>query len=174
MKQMSNKTLILSFHEFLLLMFKREIDGLVFPDELSELSADEKELKEAFGELITDKYIVPDEDGSYRISKELDEILEVLSNASHSFVIYEENQKFPPCYLYRLNLKAVCLRLDEHRQGILKLELTYFEDKIEELMEYNLVKMVIQRFRTDQTEPEKIIMADRESENDIMDKLLEV
>ncbi len=174
MSQISNKTLILSFHQFLLLLYKREIEGILLPDEISELSADEKELKEAFGELITDRYIVPDESGTYRIVKELDEILEVLSGASHSFLIYEENQKFPPCFLYRLNLKAVCLRLDEHREGYVKLELTYLEDKIKELMEFTLVKMVIQRFRTGQSEPEKIIFADRDMEKDIMDKLLEV
>ncbi len=173
MNMLTSKTLILTFHQLLLLLCKREIDGLVLPDEISELSADEKELKEAFGELITDRYIIPGEDGSYRISQELEAILDVMSQASHSYVIYEESNKFPPCYIYRINLQAVCLRLDYHRKGLIKLELTDFEDKISELRDGSFLKMVIQCFRTGQTEPKRIVTNDS-LKTDLIDILLEV
>ncbi len=173
MKSISNKAIILTAHELLILLFRREIDGLVLPEEITDLSADEMELKNAFGELISDKYIVPGEDGSYKMSPEIVQIMDLLSTAVQSFVVYDEKNKITPCYIYRLNLMAVCLRVDEHNRNLVKLEYTYMEDKIQELMDINLPKLVIYRFRRGHTEAEKSIYAEEDMKNTIMDKLLE-
>ena len=68
----TSKAVLLSIHELLLLLYKREIEGMVFPDEIAEASANEFQLKSGMGELITDGYLVPGDDATYHISPEMD------------------------------------------------------------------------------------------------------
>ena len=173
MKITANKVLILSYQQLLLLLFKREIEGLILPEEIAEQTLQDRETKEAFGNLICDRYVAADESGTYRISKELDEILEVLGGATHAFVIREVHRKFLPCFLYRHEGKAVSLATDRNKKGFVKLELVSFEDRIRELLEYPMAQIIAERFEANQNEPEKTIVTDGKEKEDVIKELLE-
>lgn len=169
MSPIYDKTVILSFHQLLLLLYKMEIKDILLPKEISELSADERQLKEAFGELITDKYLIPGADEKYTMNGEIRQIMDVLSNASCTYVISEERSKFNPCYIYSENLSCVCLCLDEHHPEWVKLELGDFEEKLRSFSDYRLARIKIDRFMKGSGEVQKSFTVDAEE----VDKLLE-
>ncbi len=172
MNQTASKAIFISAKELLILLCKREIKGVVLPELITDISANETELKVAMGELITDRYLVPGGDGLYKISDEISEMLDVISASSHAYVITEVEGRFSPLYLYRLNMRAVALSIDRNHADQLRLELTYMDEKIEELMEYNLVNMSIQRFKRGQDEVDRTFFAQKDDEG-LIDKLME-
>ncbi|WP_029200340.1 hypothetical protein [Oribacterium sp. NK2B42] len=170
-----NKAVLLSGHEFLLLLFKREAAGIVLPEEIAELSANEAELKTAMSELITDKYLMPGQNGLYETSHEIVKIMDVLTEASTVYLLDEKNHKFDSCFLYRVNMEAVSLKMDVHHKGWVRLEMVRFEEYIKELFEYPLVNIKAQRFRTGDNEPDKVIfITDNDSVDMMLDEMLEV
>ncbi len=173
MTETGNKAILMSGHELLLFLYKREIEGLVLPKEIAELSADERQLKQAMGELVTDKYLLPGNDGIYQTSPYISGILDTMAGASNVYVIEEMNNKFEPCYIYRLNLEAVSLSIDAHHKDWVRLESVRIEDKLKELSEFPLTRIQIQRFKAGDDEPDKIIIVEGGSEEDLLDKLLE-
>ena len=175
MSQMQNRAVLMSGHELLLLLFKREAEGLILPQEISELGGSEAELKAAMGDLITDKYLLPGENGLYRIAPDISEMLEIMTGASNTLVLEELQHKFEPCYLYRRNLEAVLLNMDVHHEGWIRLETVRLEDKIKELTEFPLAKIQVRRFKMGDSEPDKVIMiTDGVPLEETLDKLLEV
>lgn len=174
MTDVGNRAVLLSGHELLLLLFKRNAEGIVLPEEISALSADEKELKEAMAELITDKYLLPGDDGLYKIAPEIRHFMDILTGASAVYVIEEIQRKFEPCYLYRTNMDAVSLNMDVHHKSWVRLESIRFEEKIKELLEFPLAKIQIQRFKAGDTEPDKVMeITYSDSLEEALDKMLE-
>ena len=135
----TSKAVLLSIHELLLLLYKREIEGMVFPDEIAEASANEFQLKSGMGELITDGYLVPGDDATYHISPEMDQILTIIGNASCTYVVMGAHLMLNTRYIYRHNNDAVQLSLDQRRKGWVRLEMGDPEDFIRDLTEYDFL-----------------------------------
>lgn len=175
MNQTAGKAIFITAHEFLIILCKRETTGIMLPQLITDISADDKDLKTAMGELITDGYLIPGNEGLYQISPELNEMLDLMDAASHTYVIMENDGRFFPMYLYRLNMQVVALSPDKSHKDWIRLEMTRLDDKIYELLEYNRVSMTIQRFRRGQTEPEKVLVIDKDDPDgkDIIEELME-
>lgn len=129
----TTKAVLLTIHELLLLLYKKEISGIVFPESISEAGADELQLKTAMAELISDKYLTPGDDNSYHISPEMVQILSVMENASCTYVVMGDHLKMNTVYLYRHNNDAVKLTMDQRRKGWVRLELSGIDDHIKEI-----------------------------------------
>lgn len=135
----TSKAVLLSIHELLLLLYKREISGIVFPEEISEASADEAQLKNAMKDLINDGYLVPGDDGSYHISEEMDEILNTMRDASCTYVVMGDHMKLNVRYVYRYNNDGVELTMDQRRPGWVKLLSGQVEDILKNVTEYDFM-----------------------------------
>lgn len=162
MSRIMEKTILLSFHQLLLLMCKMEIEDILLPEEVSKLSADERQLKEAFAELINDKYIISGAGDKYVMSAEIRRIMEVISESVSTYVISEEKRKFNPVYLYRQNLDCVCLSIDEHHPGWIKLVFGDFGEKFKSFSDYKPAKIKIEKFTRGINEIQKSYIVDAE------------
>lgn len=165
--------ILLSFHELLILLFKMGIDKTVMPREIAELVADETELKIAMGELVTDGYLVPGMGEKYQMSVMISEMMDLIASASRIFLIEEIRGKIVPVYLYSLNMNAVSLSMDLHHNGWIRLEKVRIADFLSDLLEINMVNLQIQRFKPSDDVPDKLIVTDGKSLEDILDMMLE-
>ncbi|MCR4596570.1 MAG: hypothetical protein K5673_07285 [Lachnospiraceae bacterium] len=173
MSGVADRSVLLSVHEILVLLYKKEMAGLILPNDITDVSADELELKKAMGELVTDRYLIPGENDKYSVAPEIRKMLDLMSSATHTYVIYEERARFSPCYLYRLNMDAVCLNMDEHHPGWVRLRAVHMEDKLRELGEYPGARIVSERFKAGQTEADRVIRSAEYPDRNITDLILE-
>ena len=129
----------LSIEEFLIIMYKFKIEGLIFPKELSEVEADANILNRALNNLVKDGYVRFVEE-----SLELSEDTRIVISGMQGFSGLQ--------YYYVTTGETVIIRLDEHRKGWIRIEYIDDKDVLDQEIKNSNAPLTIRKYSRGQTD----------------------
>ncbi|MCR5556409.1 MAG: hypothetical protein K6F75_02480 [Butyrivibrio sp.] len=135
----TDKNLLLSQRELLILLYKYELSGLIFPESLTSVSANDEELKTAMAELIQDGYLVPGENDMYKLAPEIRRVMDTLVNSVNTYVVQSNREELAGMYVYSINSEAVVIEQDSRHKGWIKIRAVHLKDFIDDLTEYDFM-----------------------------------
>ncbi len=146
-----DKVIFLSIEEFLIIMYKFKIEGLIFPKELSEVEADANILNRALNNLVKDGYVRFVEE-SLELSEDTRKWAEALLRA-HETIVISGMQGFSGLqYYYVTTGETVIIRLDEHRKGWIRIEYIDDKDVLDQEIKNSNAPLTIRKYSRGQTD----------------------
>ena len=126
------KAVYLLVHELLILLYRYQIGGLIFPLELTQARAEGWELKSAMGSLVSDGRLTPSGESGFTPAPEIREWLGLLESAEETLILRDCLGEHRECYLYGKG-KAALLQPDARRRGFIRIAVRSEQEAIEEL-----------------------------------------
>lgn len=121
MSNIAEKAIYMSLRQLLIIFYQRKVDNILMPDAMSELNADDRELKQAMAKMIGEGLLVTDKEGKLTLSKEAGEIADIIAGAHRIFHI--GNKALPQRFLYEKDGRGVLMNLDPANPEKARLEL---------------------------------------------------
>ena len=122
MTEKCDRAYYLSTEEFLIILYKYKINGLIFPRKITDADADGRSLKKAMNLLIKEERLHVEEDSRFKFSEDILTWVRVLENAKESVVVSGRSGSRELRYIYEDNGAAVILQMDDHHESWLRIE----------------------------------------------------
>ncbi len=152
MTEKCDRAYYLSTEEFLIILYKYKITGLIFPKKITDASADGRSLKKAMNQLIKENRLYAEEDSRFRFSEDVLTWVKVLENAKESVVISGRDGSRELRYIYQDKDAAVILQMDDHHESWLRIE--YIKDyDLDALTQYEDGQPVIKKYHRGESIP---------------------
>ncbi|SCY71425.1 hypothetical protein SAMN02910292_02596 [Lachnospiraceae bacterium XBB2008] len=142
----------LTIDEFLLLLYKGSIGGLIFPCEITETISGEKELKKALTELAQNRSVISDCSNGLLLSELAKKWLVILQNTEETKILYNMKGNSIVGYIYTYSDESLYLSLDKHKIGMIRIELLMINNLIDKIIDMD-IQPLIKKIRKNETEP---------------------
>lgn len=135
MSNIGSKAIYMSLEQLLIIFYQRKVEGLLVPDAMSDIDADDRQLKEAMAKMIGEGFIVPDNNGALTLSDEAREIADIIAGAEKIFHI--GNIGMPQQFLYAHKGRGVLMNLDVANPKRARLELADVRELLNDVTYYD-------------------------------------
>lgn len=144
MNENGNKVIYLSIEEFLIILFKYRIEGLIFPREITEAEVGGTALKRAMNAMVKDKYITEDHE-ELVLNENIRRWAEVLVRARETVVVSGMDGYTGFQYYYRTLDETAMLWQDIHHKGWVRIEYAV-GDRLSEAMKESKVHLTVRKY----------------------------
>ena len=134
MSNIGSKAIYMSLKQLLIIFYQRKVDGILMPDAMSDIDADDRQLKEAMAKMIGEGLLVPGSNGKLTLSDEAKEIADIIAGAQRIFHI--GNGAMPQQFLYEVKGRGVLMNLDTMNPERARLELGDVKELLEGVTTY--------------------------------------
>ena len=152
-----SRAVYLSVQELLILFYKRKISGLVFPEEIGEASADDRQLKQAMEGLIAGRHLEPEDGERFRVAQETDRWMCLLADATQTCVVRtREPRGERRNFIYRRDQEALLLEMDRTHDAWVRIEEVSFSEALSRAADHE-APVLIEAYRRGENKPEKTL-----------------
>ena len=159
MKESFNRAFYLSIDEFLIILYKNRITGLIFPKEITDTYADGKRLKNAMNSLIISKRLLPVDDKSFEFSDDVITCVATIKEASETLVMYGRTGIGKERFIYVSADRAAVISVDERHGGWFRIEIMMTDTLLEQLDNCGSYT-VIKKYRRGENTPYETLRGD--------------
>ncbi len=159
-----SKGYYLSLQEFLIFLYKKQITGLSFPNEIVDVEANDRQLKEAMNELVNFRFLEPDGDNKFLLSKEMERVMTILNKAGETITVSSQSSMMPMIYMYSYEGSVLSVQLDKNRKGWLRIQGFSNEEAIKYILEY-AQPIIVSRYKRGETCCEEFVYNEPKEED---------
>lgn len=131
-----HKGYYLTIDEFVLLLYKGEIQGLIFPDSITDAVISDKRFKKALSELVKNDLVVSENFDEFMLSEIAKQWISVLQYSKNTVIYDGDGNSNYYVYVYEGENEILSLQRDKHRVGWIRLELLPKDDYIDYLGDF--------------------------------------
>ncbi|MCR4891174.1 MAG: hypothetical protein K5989_03180 [Lachnospiraceae bacterium] len=133
------KAYYLTIPEFCLLCLKRDLEGLVIFDEISNYIPREEDLLQAMVALSERQFLIPRSDGGYDPNTDISLILDILVKSAGTYILRGHMSEIPMTCLYKGKDFSLAVQIDEKRMGYVRFELSKWDELVSSILEYDFM-----------------------------------
>ncbi len=122
MTERSDSAYFFSVEEFLIILYKYKITGLLFPRGITDADADGGSLKKAMNSLVKEERLYACGDTGFKFRDDIQLWFDILENAKETVVMSPRAGSRESRYLYRHNDAAMILQMDDHHGSWVRVE----------------------------------------------------